>query len=285
MRHGPEPRSGRTPDRGGTIVYVHGASDRSAGVSEHVSRIRASLAARGSGCRVVSADWGDAVGPRLDDVLEAVPGVEKDTKDVVPATRIGGSSRLLQGLAAVIIALQYVNVRVPGPLRVWATDVLLQRRAGLMLEILGLADVLVYQRAGDAIRDAVRERLATVSDEERPLIALGNSLGGIILVDLLREPGGPRPDLLVTVGSQSGVLQSLGALGTATTPPFQPWLNLYDERDFLAFLAAPLWPDEPGIEDQRVDLRLGFPEVHGPAYLADQVVFDAIFSHPALARR
>jgi hypothetical protein len=271
-----------TADDGGTIVYVHGASDRSAGVAEHVSRIRASLAARGSGYRVVSADWGDAVGPRLEHVLQAVPGVERETRDVTPATRIRGSSRLLQGAAAVIVALQYVNIRAPGPLRVWATDVLLQRRAGLMLEILGLADVLVYQRDGDAIRSVVRERLAEASDAGRPIIALGNSLGGIILVDLLREPGGPRPDLLVTVGSQSGALQTFGALGTSVGPPFQPWLNIYDERDFLAFLAAPMWPDEPGIEDRRVDLGLGFPEAHGPAYLADQAVFDAIFAHRAL---
>ena len=46
----------------GTIVYVHGASDRAAGVEEHVRRIRESLAARAADYQVVAADWGDVVG-------------------------------------------------------------------------------------------------------------------------------------------------------------------------------------------------------------------------------
>jgi hypothetical protein len=267
----------------GTIVYVHGASDRAAGVHEHVRRIRASLAARGADLRVEAADWGEAVGPSLDHVLEAVPPVSDASGPVLPASQLRGRSRLLQAAAAGVVALQYVNVTAPKRVRIWATDVLSHRRAGLMQEILGLADVLVYQRAGDAIRDVVRARLAAVTDAERPLIALGNSLGGIILVDVLREPGAPRPDLLVTVGSQAPVLQTFGALGIDTSPPFQPWLNIYDERDFFAFVAQPVWPDEPGIRDHRVDLGLGFPEAHGPAYLAHPAVFEAIFAHPALS--
>ena len=110
-----------------------------------------------------------------------------------------------------------------------------------------MADVLVYQRAGGAIRGHVRSVLAAVTDAQRPLVAMGNSLGGIILVDLLREPDAPRPDLLVTAGSQAPVLQTFGGLGEdASRPPFQPWLNFYDQRDFLAFIAEPVWPGEPG---------------------------------------
>jgi hypothetical protein len=264
----------------GTIVYVHGASDRALGVAEHVRRIRASLTARGSGFAVEAADWGELAGPVLDDVLRALPGGGEPGAPA--ASRVRGRSRLVQGTAAAIVALQFVNVRAPQRLRVWATDVLLGRRSGLMQEILGLADVLVYQRDGERIRDVVRGRLLEAAGRGGPVVALGNSLGGIILFDTLRAPGAPRPDLLVTVGSQPSVLQTFGGLGADPTPPFQPWLNIYDGRDFFGFVAQPVWPDATGITDVRVDLGLGFPEVHGPAYFDSPAVFDAIFAHPAL---
>lgn len=266
----------------GRIVYVHGASDRSKGVEEHTRRIKESLERRGTDFEVVAANWGDDVGPTLHDVLLATPGSGDRRGPTRAATEETGIGRLVQGAAAGIVALQYVNVRAPRRLRVWATDVLLRRRDALMQEILGVADVLVYQRAGQKIRDHVKRLLVRKPGDDRPLIALGNSLGGIILVDLLREPDAPKPDLLVTVGSQSSVLQTFGALGDDTSPPFEPWLNIYDRRDFVGFVAQPVWPNVPGILDQRVDLDLGFPEVHGPAYFSEPAVFDAIFSHPAL---
>jgi hypothetical protein len=264
----------------GTIVYVHGASDRGAGVDEHVRRIEGSLRARGSDLVVERADWGDQVGPELTDILTALPGGGHEAAPA--ATRLRGTSRIVQVTAGVVIAAQYLNVRAPKRLRVWATDALLHRRSGLMKEILGLADVLVYQRAGDPIRAVVRARLAEAVGRGGPVIALGNSLGGIILVDLLREPSAPKPDLLVTVGSQSSALQTFGGLGADPSPPFQPWLNIYDRRDFFGFVAQPVWPSEPGIRDVQVDLGLGFPEVHGPAYFDSRDVFDAIFSHPTM---
>lgn len=263
----------------GTVLYVHGASDRGAGVREHVEHIRRGLSARGADLAVVEAAWGEEAGPDLDDVLLALPA---DAPPAPPATHLRGRHRLLQAAAAGIIALQYLGVRAPARLRLWATDALLDRRAGLMQEILGVADVLVYQRDGEAIREVVRRSLAAIPDAGRPLIALGNSLGGIILVDLLREPDVSKPDLLVTVGSQAPVLQTFGGLGSAGAAPFQPWLNIYDQRDLFAFIARPVWPDEPGIRDHRVDLQLGFPDVHGPAYLGHPAVWDAILDHPAI---
>lgn len=269
----------------GTIVYVHGASDRKQGVAEHTRRITDSLALRGSDWEVIAANWGDDVGPTLKKVLLATPGTKDRTGGKRAATDETGPGRLLQGAAAGIVALQYLNVKAPAFLRVWATDVLLRRRDALMLEILGVADILVYQRAGKPIRDDVKRALTREPGDDRPLVAVGNSLGGVILVDLLREPDAPKPDLLVTVGSQSSVLQAMTALGDDPSQLFQPWLNIYDRRDFLAFVAQPVWPEVPGIRDQRVDLGLGFPEVHGPAYFSEPTVFDAIFSHPVLAGR
>jgi len=45
-----------------------------------------------------------------------------------------------------------------------------------MMEILGVADILVYQRAGQKIRDDVKALLVRQAGDDRPLIALGNSL-------------------------------------------------------------------------------------------------------------
>lgn len=115
-------------------------------------------------------------------------------------------------------------------------------------------------------------------------MALGNSMGGIILVDLLAEDGAPRPDLLVTVGTQAALLATFDGLrsGGSGRPPFQPWLNVYDRRDLLGFVAARVWPAETGIVDREVDLGVGFPDAHGATYLADAQVYRHIRDHPAM---
>ena len=70
----------------------------------------------------------------------------------------------------------------------------------------------------------------------------------------------------------------IGALGAAATDrPFQPWLNVYDPRDFVAFIAEGVWPGETGIVDHEVDLDIGFPHAHGPTYFMRPDVFPAIF--------
>ncbi len=84
----------------------------------------------------------------------------------------------------------------------------------------------------------------------------------------------------MTVGSQSPLLATIGALGRLGTPdgppPFQPWLNVYDRRDFLAFVAQPVWPDAPGIRDLEVDNGEGFPDSHGATYLSRPELYAAI---------
>jgi hypothetical protein len=154
------------------------------------------------------------------------------------------------------------------------------REAGL-----GPADIVLYQRAGDRIRKVVADKLTEALARGGPVVALGNSLGGIILVDLLAQPDSPKPTLLVTVGSQAPLLATFGALEplerNGQLRPFTPWLNVFDRRDLLGFVASRVWPD-PGITDHEVNLGVGFPDAHGGAYLNNADVFKAIAEQPAI---
>jgi hypothetical protein len=99
------------------------------------------------------------------------------------------------------------------------------RREGLMAASLpGIGDILYYQRRGDQIRKFVRKHLSGL---ERPVVAIGHSLGGIILVDLLTQEQVPAIDRLITVGSQSPLFFALDTLdrlrpGQQVPLPFTP---------------------------------------------------------------
>lgn len=375
----------------GTLVYVHGASDRAPQVDNHVARIESQLASNGLSFAVVPSRWGEAAGAALDRVELALPHLSDSARaparslsdlgalaadsrstplTATPAhresddllhicryvespyesiTRSDGSSTSLgeacrnaavvvassaeyeaarsaavadgqlldvvaqavaahaasdappsvahtvevriaqavMGVALAAIVSGYIGVNVGPELKRWATDVLVPHRADLLREAgLGPADIVLYQRSGAAIRSFVRATLVEASRASGPVVALGNSLGGIILVDALAEAGSPAPNLLVTVGSQAPLLATFGALDPLDLTghvPFQPWLNIYDRRDLLGFVARPVWPDQEGITDFEVDLGVGFPDAHGATYLASPAVFEAIRQHPAIA--
>ncbi|HEX8306298.1 MAG TPA: hypothetical protein VF612_15595 [Jatrophihabitans sp.] len=106
-------------------------------------------------------------------------------------------------------------------------------------------DILRFLARGDEMRSYLARQIRAVTP---PVVLLGHSLGGIMCVDLLcRKPvGGVRA--LITVGSQAPMLHELGALPAlaaeaALPEDFPPWLNVYDERDILSYLAAPIFDD------------------------------------------
>lgn len=191
-------------------------------------------------------------------------------------------------MAAATLLAGYVGVDVGPALKRWATDVLMPHRSRIMKDtFLGPADILRYLSNGGRMRASVAGTLREAAARGGPVVAIGNSLGGIILVETLAAPDAPRPDLLVTVGSQSPLLATIGALGGLGAPdgpsPFQPWLNVYDRRDFLAFVAQPVWPGEAGIRDLEVDNGEGFPDSHGATYLSRPELYPAIRDHLARA--
>ena len=141
-----------------------------------------------------------------------------------------------------------------------------------------LADVLGYLRDPDAVIAPVSERLLAIRRDagDRPVVAVGLSLGGIILVDALArllvdaEQRGrlARPaDLLVTVGSQSASLRALGVMPSAPREVihprlFTPWLNVWHEHDYLSYPVGGVFEHLADVEDRLAVQRGAFPGVH-----------------------
>jgi hypothetical protein len=144
-----------------------------------------------------------------------------------------------------------------------------------------VGDILRYQARGGPLRDHLAQ---LIGQSPEPPVVIGHSLGGIALVDALalaavrQQPLSVR--LLVTVGSQAPFLHELGALAglppDATLPPgFPQWLNIYDRRDLLSYLAAPVFPGDPRVTDHEVHSRQPFPVSHS-AYWKLGAVYDRI---------
>jgi hypothetical protein len=152
-----------------------------------------------------------------------------------------------------------------------------------------IGDILHYQAHGEGLRGFLRERILDSGEET---IVVGHSLGGVALVDLLAsaQPGElSQVRLLVTVGSQAPFLYELGALHSMPPdvgglPGHMPrWLNIFDRRDLLAYLAAPVFGQgaagrstdagarRPGVEDFEVSSGQPFPLSHSAYWRLDSV--------------
>jgi hypothetical protein len=136
------------------------------------------------------------------------------------------------------------------------------RRRGQLSDTHGskIGDVLRYQARGQEIRNFIELKVATSSAS----VILAHSLGGIAAVDLLAS----KPtaiELLITAGTQAPFLYEIDAMvstpfGTGLPNWFPRWINFVDSRDFLSYLAAPLFP---GVAvDKWVDNGQPFPDSH-----------------------
>lgn len=139
-------------------------------------------------------------------------------------------------------------------------------------------DILLYQARGQRIRDTIASR---IRQAEPPVVLLAHSLGGVACVDLLNEQDlSDRVTTLITAGSQAPFFYEINALvslpfGEALKPWFpKRWLNIYDPRDFLSYLARGVF-NGVEIEDLRVHNGEPFPQSHG-AYWTNARVWTAI---------
>jgi pimeloyl-ACP methyl ester carboxylesterase len=136
-------------------------------------------------------------------------------------------------------------------------------------------DILRFLAHGDEITTFVEQAVESATP---PVTLVGHSLGGIMCVSLLARRQLPGVERLVTVGSQSGFFYEIGALpglpyGTELPDHVPAWLNIYDRRDILSYLAAPLFGER--VVDVAVDNGQPFPQSHS-AYWTNPAVWREI---------
>ena len=251
----------------GTLFFVHGANESSEGLVANLSRIEDQVRDRGWDVRVVAPEWRRRSGLRLGNWRKALYRRGRPAPVVIPSLRAG------IGKAAVMKLV---------------TNYFEDRRES-MLDALGaqlLADILGYQQHRASIQDVLKAELAKTAKAARgrPVLPVGLSLGGIALVDLLASWPEAPVEACVTVGSQAPLLYTFDAIPSLpydeADPPHLPvpWLNVYDSRDFLSFVAEPLFRRTDGLASV-VDLRVrsgkDFPKSHS-AYWELGSVWDAI---------
>jgi hypothetical protein len=149
-----------------------------------------------------------------------------------------------------------------------------------------LADVIGYHEHRASIQRVLRDELGAArrAARGRPILPVGLSLGGIALVDLIAAWPDAPVEACVTVGSQAPLLYTFDAIPSMpydeADPPHLavPWLNVYDSRDFLSFVAEPLFRRSDGLAsvvDLRVHSGRDFPRSHS-SYWELAPVWDAI---------
>jgi hypothetical protein len=140
-------------------------------------------------------------------------------------------------------------------------------------------DILLYQSRGQRIRDFIKLRIDEVFKTSPPVFAVGHSLGGVALVELLiQQDLRDKVKLLVTVGSQAPLFYEIDALEVLRSSDplpdhFPKWINIYDHCDFLSFVGKKLFPGR--VEDYEVNNMQPFPESHS-AYWTNPEVYGII---------
>lgn len=251
----------------GLLFFVHGANETSEGLARNVARIEDQVRRRGWDVRVVAPEWRRRSGLRLGNWRKAL------YRPARPAPISLANLPRSVGRAAVLrLVTNYFEGR---------RDVLIDTIGAQML-----ADVIGYREHRASIQDVLQSELSKAGKAARgrPILPVGLSLGGIALVDLVASWTEAPVEACVTVGSQAPLLYTFDAIPSLpydeADPPRLPvpWLNVYDSRDFLSFVAEPLFRRTDGLAsvvDLRVQSGRDFPRSHS-AYWELPAVWDAI---------
>jgi hypothetical protein len=255
------------PNPSGVLFFVHGAAQTSEGLAENLARIEDQVRSRGWDVTVVGPEWRRASGLRLGNWKKSIHRGGRPAPMLLPSLQAG-----LRKDAVMKIATNYFE----------------DRREALF-DALGpqmMADVIGYHQHRASIQRVLRSELLRTAKAAngRPVLPVALSLGGIALVDLLADWPGAPVEACVTVGSQAPLLYTFDAIPSMpydeADPPHLPvpWLNIYDSRDFLSFLAEPLFRRTDGLAsvvDLRVQSGKDFPKSHS-SYWEIGPVWDAI---------
>lgn len=259
--------TGRASRPSGVLFFVHGANETSEGLAANVARIQDQVRARGWDVTVVAPEWRRQSDLRLGNWKAAIHRRDRPSPMPMPLLKAG--------------------LRRDAVMRI-VTDYFENRREALF-DVLGpqmMADVIGYHAHRESIQRVLRAELtrAAAAARGRPVLPVALSLGGIALVDLLGAWPEAPVEACVTVGSQAPLLYTFDAIPSMpydeADPPHLPvsWLNIYDSRDFLSFLAEPLFRRTDGLAsvvDLRVHSGKDFPRSHG-GYWELGPVWDAI---------
>lgn len=254
----------------GTLLFIHGANETSAGLARHVTRLRDAVTRHGWEVSVVAPEWRRRSDLRLGAWQAAIPRLGRPPTLPIPNLANGLRKDVVQR----IVTSYYEYRREP------------------LIETIGaqlLADVIGYHRHRASIQAVLRDEITRAAETARregsgPVLPVALSLGGIVLIDLLAEWPDAPVEACVTVGSQAPLLYAFDALPALpydeATPPRLPvpWLNVYDTRDFLSFVAEPLFRRHDGtasVVDLRVRSGRDFPASHS-AYWEVPAVWDGI---------
>jgi hypothetical protein len=251
----------------GILFFVHGASETSEGLARNVARIEDQVRRRGWDVRVVAPEWRRRSGLRLGNWRKAL------YRQPRPATISLASLPTGVGRASVLrLVTNYFEGRRESLLDTFGAQM--------------LADVIGYHEHRASIHDVLQGELgkARRAARGRPILPVGLSLGGLVLVDLVAAWPEAPVEACVTVGSQAPLLYTFDAIPSLpydeADPPHLPvpWLNVYDSRDFLSFVAEPLFRRTDGLAsvvDLRVHSGKDFPRSHS-SYWELAPVWDAI---------
>jgi hypothetical protein len=251
----------------GVLFFIHGANETSEGLVENVARIEDQVRARGWDVTVVAPEWRRQSDLRLGNWKKAIHRRGRPSPMPVPILRAG-----LRKDAVMRIVTNYF-----------------ENRREALFDVLGpqmLADVVGYASHRDSVHRVLKAELtrAAKAASGRPVLPVALSLGGIALVDLLAAWPEAPVEACVTVGSQAPLLYTFDAIPSMpydeSNPPYLPvpWLNIYDSRDLLSFLAEPLFRRTDGLAsvvDLRVHSGKDFPKSHS-SYWELEPVWDAI---------
>ena len=259
--------SAPAPTPSGILFFVHGANETAEGLVRNAARIEDQIGRRGWDVRVVAPEWRRRSGLRLGNWRKALYRPSRPAPISL--------SSLPSGVGRASVMRLVTNY--------------FEGRREAMFEVLGaqlLADVLGYQQHRASIQEVLRRELtaAARAARGRPVLPVGLSLGGIALVDLIASWPEAPVEACVTVGSQAPLLYTFDAIPSMpydeADPPRLPvpWLNVYDSRDFLSFVAEPLFRRSDGLAsvvDLRVHSGRDFPRSHS-SYWELAPVWDAI---------
>ena len=255
------------PKPNGVLFFVHGASETSEGLVHNLARIEDQVRTRRWDVKVVAPEWRRRSDLRLGNWKKAIHRRGRPSPMPVPILRAGVSKG-----AVMKIATNYF-----------------ENRREALIDTLGaqmMADVIGYQSHRASVHDVLKAELTRAAKAAggRPVLPVALSLGGIVLIDLLASWQEAPVEACVTVGSQAPLLYTFDAIPSMpydeANPPYLlvPWLNIYDSRDFLSFLAEPLFRRTDGLAsvvDLRVHSGKDFPKSHS-AYWELEPVWDAI---------